>query len=98
MESGNPTLNRVIIDVIKEDSVTAGGIVMPETVKKDGNVGNVVAVGPGRYSADGTRIVPEVQVGDRVMFSPSYGEPIKIDGKDYVLLNDEAIIFVFSKR
>lgn len=73
----------------------ASGIIIPETVEKDKLMqGRVVAVGKGRHTDQGTRLAPEVEEGDTVVFKKPWDEPIKIDGAEYYVLSESEILGV----
>lgn len=62
-----PLLDRVLVQRVKAEAKTAGGIFLPETAVKELNEAKVMAVGPGALDRDGKRITPSVQAGDRVI-------------------------------
>jgi len=87
-----PLADRVVITPLKQDEVTASGLVIPDTVKEKPQQGEVVAVGPGRTDDDGKRIALEVSVGDRILYAKYTGTDIKLDNEDYIVLNDKDIL------
>jgi chaperonin GroES len=62
-----PLLDRVLVQRIKADTKTAGGIFLPETAVKELNEAKVLAVGPGAFDKEGKRIAMGVAAGDRVL-------------------------------
>ena len=60
-----PIADRIVILPLEREQTTKGGIYLPDTVKEKPQEGEVIAVGPGRVSDDGTRIPMELAVGDR---------------------------------
>lgn len=92
MESFEPFYNRVLIEPIDENK-TASGIFVPDgEIRK--HFGLVVAVGPGSVDADGKRRPMAAQVGERVYYAPMTGTPIKVNGKSFTVVSDEAILGV----
>ncbi|MEN9208641.1 MAG: co-chaperone GroES [Gloeomargarita sp. GMQP_bins_120] len=87
-----PLGDRVLVKVSQAEERTAGGILLPDTAKEKPQVGEVVAVGPGRRDDNGQRIPMEVQVGDRVLYSKYAGTELKIGTEDYVLLAEKDIL------
>lgn len=85
-----PLYDKVLIEQVAQETKTASGIILPGGVDKDQNMkeGKVVEVGPGRLD-DGKRIPVEVKKGDIVLFQ--WGEEIKVDGKEYFLVNENNI-------
>lgn len=62
-----PLLDRVLVQRMKAESKTAGGIFLPDSAVKELNEGKVLAVGPGGVDKDGKRVPMSVQAGDRVL-------------------------------
>ncbi len=90
-----PLGDRVLIKELNKsgEGETKSGIIIPETVSDDKGAkkGTVVAVGPGRME-DGKTIMVQVSVGDTVLFQ--WGDMIKIDGEEYMLVSESNIIAI----
>jgi chaperonin GroES len=84
-----PLGDRVVVKAIASEEVTKGGIVLPDTAKEKPQQGEVIAVGSGALSENGSRVPLEVKVGDRVIYSKYSGTEIKQLGEDYLILNAE---------
>ncbi len=89
-----PLGERVVIEVSEADAKTASGIVLPDTAKEKPQKGVVVAVGAGKVLDNGTRVEPEVKVGDAVIFSKYSGTEVKVEGKDYLVVRESDILAV----
>jgi chaperonin GroES len=87
-----PLADRIVITPLKQDEVTASGLVIPDTAKEKPQQGEVVAVGPGRLDDNGKRVAMDVAVGDRILYAKYTGTEIKLDGDDYIVLNDKDIL------
>ena len=87
-----PLADRIVITPLKQDEITASGLVIPDTAKEKPQQGEVVAVGPGRLDDDGKRIPLDVSVGDRILYAKYTGTEIKLDNEDYIVLNDKDIL------
>ncbi len=87
-----PLADRVVIKPSPAEEKTKGGIILPDTAKEKPVVGEVVAVGPGKVSDDGTKIAPEIKVGDKVLYGKYSGTEIIIEGTEYLIMR-EADIF-----
>ena len=87
-----PLADRIVITPLKQDEVTASGLVIPDTAKEKPQQGEVVAVGPGRLDDNGKRVPIDVSVGDRILYAKYTGTEIKLDGDDYIVLNDKDIL------
>ena len=91
-----PLGNRVVIEPIEQDEVTASGIVLPETAKEKPQRGNVVAAGPGDRNENGDRIDLDVAVGDVVLFAKYAGTEFKMDGKKLLILRESDLLAIVS--
>ena len=87
-----PLADRVVIKPSPADEKTKGGIILPDTAKEKPVMGEVVAVGPGKVADDGTKIAPEVKVGDKVLYGKYSGTEVTIDGEEYLIMR-EADVF-----
>ncbi|MBE2126642.1 co-chaperone GroES [Staphylococcus argenteus] len=91
-----PIGNRVIIEKKEQEQTTKSGIVLTDSAKEKSNEGVIVAVGTGRLLNDGTRVTPEVEEGDRVVFQQYAGTEVKRDNETYLVLNEEDILVVIE--
>lgn len=89
-----PLGNRVVIEPIEQEEVTAGGIVLPETAKEKPQKGTVLAVGPGERDEDGKRIPLDVKEGDTVLFAKYSGTEIKLDGRKVLILRESDLLAI----
>ncbi|HDS29870.1 MAG TPA: co-chaperone GroES [Firmicutes bacterium] len=90
-----PLADRVVVKPLEEEiKTTAGGIVIPDTAKEKPQLGEVVAVGPGRVSDDGKLIKISVKVGDKVFHSKYGGTNIKIEGEEFIILREDDILAI----
>ncbi|WP_026735558.1 co-chaperone GroES [Fischerella sp. PCC 9605] len=87
-----PLGDRVFIKVAESEEKTPGGILLPDTAKEKPQVGEVVAVGPGKWNEDGSRQTMDVKVGDKVLYSKYAGTDIKIGTEDYVLVTEKDVL------
>lgn len=90
-----PLGDRVLVDPLKEEEVTAGGVVLPDNVRERPQRGIVVAFGPGSRSINGTVLPLDLNVGDEVAFSRYGGSEIKIGADDFLILREVDILGVF---
>ena len=92
-----PLADRVLVERVEAESKTAGGIVLPDTAKEKPQRGKVVSVGEGKMLEDGTRKKPQVKKGDMVLFTSYAGTDVKIDGKEYLIMDESDIMAVIEK-
>ena len=86
-----PLGDRVVVEVIEEDEVSASGIVIPANAREKPQRARVLAVGPGRYE-DGVRIPLDLAVDDEVVFAKYGGTEVSVDGEDYLLLRETDVL------
>jgi len=91
-----PLGNRVIVEPVEQEEMTAGGIVLPETAKEKPQKGKVLAAGPGERDDDGEYIPMDVKVGDLVLFAKYSGTEIKIDGKKLLILRESDLLAIIE--
>lgn len=89
-----PLGNRVLLELVEEETTTAGGIVLPESAKEKPQFAKVVAVGEGKLLENGERLPLEVSVDDKVVFEKYAGTELKYKGSDYLVLKDTDIIAI----
>ena len=93
-----PLSDRVVVKPACAEEVSAGGIIIPDTVKKEkAERGTVVATGPGRYE-DGAVVPMTVKKGDEVIFEQTYRDPIEIEGEEYYIFSESSILAVIPKK
>ena len=93
--SMKPLGNRVVIEPIEQEEITAGGIVLPETAKEKPQKGKILSVGPGDRDEDGERIAMDVKEGDTVLFAKYAGTEIKVNNKKLLILKESDILAIF---
>ncbi len=89
-----PLGSRVVIKPVKQDEVTAGGIVLPEMAKEKPKKGKILSVGPGDRDEGGNRIPMDVKVGDTVLYAKYIGTEIKVEGKKFLILKESEILAI----
>ena len=93
-----PLGNRVVIEPVEQEEITAGGIVLPETAKEKPQQGVILAIGPGMRDEEGDRIAMDVAVGDKVLYAKYSGTEIKLDGKKLLILREEDILAIVQGK
>ena len=91
-----PLHDRVVVRRITALEKTAGGIIIPDTVKEKPVEGEVVAVGPGARNEAGAIVALDVQAGDRVLFGKWSGTEVKIDGEDLLIMKESDLLGVIE--
>ena len=86
-----------MVEPLGKEAKTKGGIIIPETIDKDRpEQGIVVAVGEGKTTDDGTVIPLKVKKGQKILFSKYGPDEIKVDGKEYLIVNESNILAVIE--
>lgn len=93
-----PLHDRVIVRRTEEDRMSAGGIVIPDSVKEKPVRGEVVAVGRGKLLENGEVRPLDVKVGDQILFSKYGGTEIKIDGEELLVMREDDITGVIVSK
>ena len=89
-----PLADRVIVAPAAAEEKTKSGIIIPDTAKEKPQRGEVVAVGEGKVSDQGSLMKPQVKVGDQVLYGKYAGTEISIDGGDYLIMRESDILAV----
>lgn len=89
-----PLGDRLVIEPLEQEEITASGIVLPETAKEKPQKGSVLATGPGARDEQGRRITMDVQTGDTVLFAKYAGTEIKLDGKKLLILKETDVLAI----
>ena len=84
----------MLVKPSEAETQTSGGIYIPDSAKQKPQEGEVIAVGPGRILDDGSRSTLAVAVGETVIYSKYGGTELKLDGTDYMILDEEQIYAV----
>ncbi|HYQ20323.1 MAG TPA: co-chaperone GroES [Xanthobacteraceae bacterium] len=92
-----PLHDRIVVKRIEAEEKTAGGIIIPDTVKEKPSQGEVVAVGPGGRDEAGKLIPIDIRAGDRVLFGKWSGTEVKIDGEDLLIMKESDIFGVIEE-
>ena len=82
-----PLEDKVVVKpIVEAEKKSASGLIIQAIEKDKPTEGIVVAVGPGATFADGTKMIPDVAVGDKVIYSKYSGTEINHDNEDLVIL------------
>jgi chaperonin GroES len=88
-----PLGDRVVVQPVEEEEMTASGIVLPDTAKEKPQKGKVLAIGDGKWDEDGKKRIPlDVSKGDEVLYSKYGGTEITVDGEDLLVLRESDVL------
>lgn len=91
-----PLHDRVIVERIKEEEKTKGGIIIPDSAKEKPQEGKVIAVGAGKILENGNKVALDVKVGDKILFGKYAGTEIKIEGDEFLMMREDDILGVIE--
>jgi chaperonin GroES len=91
-----PLGDRILVKRTQADEKTAGGIILPDSAKEKPREGTVIAAGPGKMLDSGERAPMTVKAKDHVLFSSYAGSEVKIEGEEYVILNEDEVLAIID--
>lgn len=89
-----PLGDKIVVKRLESDERTAGGILLPDSAREKPQQGRVLAVGPGRLLADGSRAKPQVNEGDRIIFSKYSGTEIEVDQSQVLIISESDVLAI----
>jgi chaperonin GroES len=92
-----PLGDRIVVKQSKQEEVRASGLVIPDTAREKPQLGEVVAVGPGKLDDNGKRQPVDVKPGDRVLYAKYSGQEVPRgifgdDDEEYMVLKETDIL------
>ena len=91
-----PLGERVLIELVKEEEVSKGGIIIPDSAKEKPQEGKVIAVGTGKLDKNGKILPFNVKKGDLVLMPKYGGTEVKIDDKEYQIVREDDILAIIG--
>ena len=91
-----PIGSHVIVERSTAADKSAGGIIIPEKGKEKPKEGKVIAVGNGKTLEDGKRQAMQLKAGERVLFNSYAGTEVKIDGQEYLVMEETDVLAVIA--
>ena len=93
-----PLDDRIVVKPNEAEQTTASGLVIPDTAKEKPQQGEVLAVGPGRWSDDkGAHAALDIKVGDTVLYSKYGGTEVKYSGEEFLILSARDVLAIIEK-
>lgn len=92
-----PLGDKIVVERLKAQEITEGGIVIPDSAKEKPKEGIVMAVGDGKLLNNGERSAVQVRKGDRILFGSYAGTDIKVDGNEYIIMGEEDVLAVLGE-
>ena len=91
-----PLGNKVVIEPIEEEQMTASGIILPETAKEKPQKGTVLAVGPGLRLENGERQAMTLKVGDQVLYGKYAGTEVKENNRTLIVIKEDDVLAILG--
>jgi len=91
-----PLQDRIVVQRVKEEEKTKGGIIIPDTAKEKPVEARVIAAGNGKLNEEGKRTALEVKKGDRILFGKYSGTEVKIEGEEYLIMREDDVLGVIE--
>jgi len=91
-----PLHDRVIVRRMEEETLSAGGIVIPDSATEKPSRGEIIAVGNGKSNDAGEIRALDVKVGDTVLFGKYSGTEVKVEGEELLVMREEDIMGVIE--
>jgi chaperonin GroES len=93
-----PLNDRLVVKRLEEEEQVRGGIIIPDTAKEKPQKGEVISVGPGKLSDDGTKRVPlVVKKGDIILFGKYSGTEIKSLDEEILILREDDVLAIIEE-
>ena len=90
-----PLEDRIIVKVLGAEEKTKGGIIIPDNAKEKPQKGEVIAVGPGKFSDQGSKISMTLKKGDKILFGRYSGTEVKVEGEELLIMRESDVLAVF---
>ena len=87
-----PLHDRVLVRRIEAEEKTAGGIIIPDSVKEKPSEGEVVSVGSGARAENGTITPMDLKAGDKILFGKWSGTEVKVDGEELLIMKESDVL------
>ena len=91
-----PLGDKVIVEVLGAKDKSHGGIILPDSAQEKPQEAKVLAVGSGKVLRNGKVVPPEMKTGDTVLFGKYSGNEVKLDGKEYLIINQDDVLAVIK--
>jgi chaperonin GroES len=91
-----PLGDRILVEAVEDKELNKGGIVIPDTAKEKPMESRVIALGTGKTDDNGKKVPFEMKKGDHLLVARYGGTEVKIDGKEYKILNSDDVLAVLE--
>ena len=92
-----PIRDRIVVRLIEAETTTASGLIIPDAAAEKPSQGDVLAVGTGRIAEDGELVPMVVKVCDRVLFSKTDVQKVKVDNEEFNIVYETDVMAIVNK-
>ena len=92
-----PLSDRIVVKAKEAEEKTASGIILPDTAKEKPQVGEIVAVGPGKINDVGNLVKMSLKKGDKVLYGKYSGSEVNIEGDELLIMRESDILATLLK-
>ena len=91
-----PLEDRIVIETKELEEKNVGGIIIPDTAKEKPQIGEIVAVGPGKTNDDGKVIPLNLKVGEKILYAKYGGTEVDIEDKKFLIISRSDILAIIE--
>ncbi len=91
-----PLDDKIVARRLEANEKSSGGILLPDSAREKPQQGRVLAVGAGVLLHDGTRALPQVVEGDRIVFAKYVGIEVEVDSEELLILREGDVLAVLE--
>lgn len=91
-----PLFDNVLVKPLEAEEKLPSGIILPDSAKEKPQMGQVMAVGPGGTDDKGKSVKMVVKVGQKVMYKKWGGNEVKVDGREWMLVEQKDILAIVA--
>ena len=88
----DPLSDRVVVVPEEAEETTASGIILPDTAKEKPQIGEILAVGPGKVNDSGSTNKMSLKKGDKVLYGKYSGTEVNIEGQELLIMRESDIL------
>lgn len=89
-----PLFDNVLVKPLQAEEKLPSGIFLPDSAKEKPQMGEIMAVGPGATDEKGNFVKMVVKIGQKVMYKKWGGNEVKVDGKEWMLVEQKDILAI----
>lgn len=92
-----PIRDRIVVQLVDVEITTASGLIIPDAAAEKPSQGDVLAVGTGKVAEDGTVVPMAVKVGDRILFSKTAVQKVKVDNEEFNFVYETDVMAIIKQ-